>query len=312
MFFWIKFIHLESHIVEQVVWRSSPSIMEHYFSSISFSFKVLKIFGLWRTNKERYSYKVYRMFFICVFFLFYLGSIFVSALTVSTVDEFFSEILYIALTEIVMAFKTCAGFFKFYTIKQLHQQTHSTDFKPLNAKERKIFDKSITRINRYFWLLLCSTCTVWFNLLALFSGQFKLPMFPWMLGIPYGRHLPYNFYFLAVYQTTGMFLHAFINIIHDIQVCYLLEAGSIQLMLLEERFSTTQSKQTGRHNHRKLYIKYMEHFVKITNFVKQVESVWSKAIFSQFCASGITICAISFRLSSVSLKVSLVIKLERT
>ncbi|EDS28735.1 odorant receptor 71a [Culex quinquefasciatus] len=261
----------------------------------------LKIFGLWHDGNESRSYKVYRIVFLVIFFLLYLGSIVISAVLTSSVEEFFSQILYAALTEMAMAVKTFYGYYHFVTIYRLHKQAISKDFQPVNAEEDKRSKNLLNKINLYFFgYLLWSTAGVWTNIAFLFNGQFKLPFFPWLLGIPYGKHLPYNYNFLLFYQLSGIWIHAVLNVIVDSQVGYLLAVAGIQMDFLAARLEATQAGRIGQKKFRNTYKQHIKHFNVVNNFVKNVERVYSKSVFSQFCASGITICAIAYRLSSVN------------
>ncbi|KAL1394874.1 hypothetical protein pipiens_011643 [Culex pipiens pipiens] len=171
----------------------------------------------------------------------------------------------------------------------------------VNAEEDERSKSLLTKINLYFFgYLLWSTAGVWTNIAFLFNGQFKLPFFPWLLGIPYGKHLPYNYNFLLFYQLTGIWIHAVLNVIVDSQVGYLLAVAGIQMDFLAARLETTQAGRIGQQKFRNTYKQHIKHFNVVNNFVKNVERVYSKSVFSQFCASGITICAIAYRLSSVN------------
>lgn len=274
--------------------------MKNHIFFIKLNFKFLKIFGLWHDGNESRSYKVYRIVFLVIFFLLYLGSIVISAVLTSSVEEFFSQILYAALTEMAMAVKTFYGYYHFVTIYRLHKQAISKDFQPVNAEEDKRSKNLLNKINLYFFgYLLWSTAGVWTNIAFLFNGQFKLPFFPWLLGIPYGKHLPYNYNFLLFYQLTGIWIHAVLNVIVDSQVGYLLAVAGIQMDFLAARLEATQAGRIGQKKFRNTYKQHIKHFNVVNNFVKNVERVYSKSVFSQFCASGITICAIAYRLSSV-------------
>ncbi|XP_053691051.1 odorant receptor 94a-like [Sabethes cyaneus] len=246
------------------------------------------------------------MLFLVAFFLIYLGTILAGLLITNTIDQLFSEALYMSLTEIAMGVKTYHLFKHFYTIYHLHQVAISKDFQPVNEEESQLARKLLWKVN--FCYLLYQTWVVLINLSAislLFDGQYKLPYFSWVWGIPYGADVPYNYLFLWSYQVFGMFIHAILNIIVESQVGYLLTVADLQLDFLARRFSKlTCSYGSTIENlkYRELFIRFVQHYNNVNWFVRDIEHVYSKPMFAQFCASAASICATAYRLSMVNLR----------
>lgn len=277
-------------------------MQEHIFI-VRTNFKFWQLFALWNDGHESRGYKIYRIVFHWFFFVLYFGSIIIGSLAVSTVDEFFTQTLYMALTETATLVKIMISFKNFTTVKELHEIASSPEFKPQSDEEALCSRRILGRVNfLYLGFVLCSIIGILSHLTYLYDGKYELPFFPWVLGISYGRHLPYNHAILCYYQITGMIIHAILNAAVDCQIGYLLAVGSNQVDFLAWRLFALRCPndiKAGTSGIKRFYRNHFEHYNKINQFVKEVERVYSIPVFSQFCASGITICAIAYRLSLV-------------
>lgn len=277
--------------------------MDDHIMCIKFNFKFYKMTAFWRADSETLVYRVYRIVLVVIYFLLYLGSILIGLLITNTVDQLFSEAMYLSLTEIAMGVKTFYIFINFHTVYRLHQMAISKQFQPTCEDESKPAQKLLSKVNfcfmAYFaWVFI----TVLTAVPSFFDKAYKLPFFSWILGIPYGADKPYNFYCLWIYQLSGLFLHGIFNVAAELQVGYLLTVARIQLDFLSRRFSRlVRSNGCLYYNpkYRESFIECVQHYTVVDKFVQDFEHVYSKPMFAQFCASGASICATAYRLSSV-------------
>ncbi|XP_053691050.1 odorant receptor 94b-like [Sabethes cyaneus] len=209
--------------------------------------------------------------------------------------------MYLSLTEIAMGVKTFYIFINFHTVYRLHQMAISKQFQPICEEELRPAQSLLSKVNfcfmAYFIWVFVTVATA---VPSFFDEKYELPFFTWVLGIPYGSDMPYNFYCLWIYQISGLFMHGIFNVAAELQVGYLLTVARIQLDFLTRRFaSLSRANETSQH--RESFIECVQHYTVVEKFVRDFEHVFSKPMFAQFCASGASICATAYRLSSVNL-----------
>ncbi|XP_055543701.1 odorant receptor 94a-like [Wyeomyia smithii] len=280
--------------------------MEDHVLCIRLTFKFLKFVAFWRDENETRLYQCFRVVFFVIFFLLYLGTILAGLLVTNTIDQFFSEALYISLTEISMAVKAYSLFKHFYTVLQLHQLAVSKEFQSIGEEELHLVRVLLWRFNTCYTIFQALVLTINVSAISLlFDGQYKLPYFSWIWGLPYGVDAPYTYLFIWFYQVFGMCIHGILAIAVESQASYLLTVAGAQLDFLSRRFSqlTCSHGSTDENSkHRKSFIQFVQHYNKVYWFVRDTEDVYSKPMFAQFCASAISLCATAYRLSLVHVK----------
>ncbi|XP_062563149.1 odorant receptor 94a-like isoform X2 [Armigeres subalbatus] len=114
-----------------------------------------------------------------------------------------------------------------------------------------------------------------------------------------------NYYIIFAYQMIGMMGHCLLNVSADVNIALLLSTAGKQLDLLSYELARLPVNPTGTNIEKSYYKrKFEEHiqqYNRIYDFARETEKQVSWSVFSQICASGVTICAIIFRLSAISL-----------
>uniref|UniRef100_A0A182SPH3 Odorant receptor n=1 Tax=Anopheles maculatus TaxID=74869 RepID=A0A182SPH3_9DIPT len=135
----------------------------------------------------------------------YLFTLSFNMFVMQTFEQLVLYIMYIVFTEIVMVLKALITYYKFDQICDLYRQTLDSDFKPVDAEEEQLHRKGIGEINYYFYLYMTTThLAIASSLLYLLHQDFRMPYFPWMLGIEYGSSERLNFGIMFAYQVIGM------------------------------------------------------------------------------------------------------------
>ncbi|XP_053660687.1 odorant receptor 94b-like [Anopheles marshallii] len=226
----------------------------------------------------------------------YLFTLAFNMFVMQTFEQLVLYIMYIVFTETVMLLKALITHYKFDQICDLFQQTLDGDFKPMDMEEEKLHRKGIGEINYYFYLYMMTTnLAIVSSVLYLLHEDYRLPYFPWMLGITYGPTERLNFGIMFAYQVIGMYFHMLINVATDVQLFYFLGMISIQLDLLGKRFRMIRSSAQFRQS----LVKLINHYQKVQRMTHDIEHLYSPAFFAQFSASGLVICATAYKTSSL-------------
>uniref|UniRef100_A0A182XGI9 Uncharacterized protein n=1 Tax=Anopheles quadriannulatus TaxID=34691 RepID=A0A182XGI9_ANOQN len=255
-----------------------------------------KICGLYNGKPQTTRYRVYRAVFNIFLMVVYLFTLSLNVFVMQTFEQLVLYIMYIVFTEIVMALKAIVTYYKFDQLCDLYRQTLGSDFKPLDAEEEQLHRKGVASINHYLYPYLVTTnLAVASSCLYLLQDDYRLPYFPWILGIEYGPTKRLNYGLLFAYQVIGMYLHMLINVAIDVQLSYLLGMISIQLDLIGKRFRSLHTSEQFRES----FVGLMNHYGKVQRMTAEIEQLFSAAYFAQFGSSGLVICASAFKTSSM-------------
>uniref|UniRef100_A0A182RNV9 Uncharacterized protein n=1 Tax=Anopheles funestus TaxID=62324 RepID=A0A182RNV9_ANOFN len=267
-----------------------------YIRPVRMTIWVWKICGLYNAKPQAPLYRAYRIVFNVVLMVVYLFTLSFNMFLMQTFEQLVLYTMYIVFTEIVMLLKALITYHKFEQICDLFRQTLDSDFKPMDAEEEKLHRKGVGEINYYFYLYILTTnLAIASSVLYLLHQDYRLPYFPWMLGIPYGPTERLNFGIMFAYQVVGMYFHMWINIAIDIQLIYFLGMIGIQLDLLGKRFRMIRtSEQFGQS-----FVQLINQYQKVQRMTQDIEHLFSPAFFAQFSASGLVICATAYKTSSM-------------
>uniref|UniRef100_A0A182W020 Uncharacterized protein n=1 Tax=Anopheles minimus TaxID=112268 RepID=A0A182W020_9DIPT len=255
-----------------------------------------RICGLYNAKPQSPLYRAYRIVFNVVLMVVYLFTLSFNMFLMQTFEQFVLYIMYIVFTEMVMLLKALITYHKFDQICDLFRHTLDSDFKPLDAEEEKLYRKGIDKINYYFYLYMMTThLAIASSVLYLLHHDYRLPYFPWMLGIAYGPSEPISFGIMFAYQVIGMYFHMLINVATDVQLFYFLGTIGIQLDLLGKRFRMIRTSEQFEQS----FLTLINHYQKVQRMTRDVEQLYSPAYFAQFSASGLVICATAFKTSSM-------------
>ncbi|EAT45323.2 AAEL003395-PA [Aedes aegypti] len=273
---------------------------DDFIPSQRVAFWIWKILGIWATDDESPFYRAYRRIYHFFFTGIYLFSMFTSSFFTENSEELWVEILFILPTEIAMLTKTIITVYKFETIHRLLQTTISKEFQPTCPKHGKEYDRFFDRFSKVMLMYyFCSVCAAWTHLGFLFDDRLKLPFFNWFFWVPLDRDHLNNYYILFAYQMIGMMGHCSLNVSGDMNIAYLLSIAGQQLDLLSCKFASLLVPGTGttieKDYYKRTFVEQIQHFAR------EIERTVSWCVFAQICASGITICAIVFRLSAISI-----------
>uniref|UniRef100_A0A182JUI6 Odorant receptor n=1 Tax=Anopheles christyi TaxID=43041 RepID=A0A182JUI6_9DIPT len=267
-----------------------------YIPPVRITVWVWKICGLYNGEPLSSSYRAYRAVFHIFLMVVYLFTLSLNIFVMQAFEQLVLYIMYIVFTEIVMALKAIVTYYKFDQLCDLYRQTLASDFKPLDAEEEQLHRKGVASINYYLYPYLITTnMAVASSCLYLLQEDYRLPYFPWILGIEYGPTKRLNYGLLFAYQVVGMYLHMLINVAIDVQLSYLLGMISIQLDLIGKRFRTLHTSEQFRES----FVDLMNHYQKVQRMTAEIEKLYSSAYFAQFGSSGLVICASAFKASSM-------------
>ncbi|XP_062564187.1 odorant receptor 94a-like [Armigeres subalbatus] len=269
------------------------------------AFWVWKIIGIWATEDESPYYRAYRRIYHFFFTGVYLFAMFCSSFFMDNLDTLWTEILFLLPTEIAMLVKSVTVANKFEAIYGLNRTTVSKEFKTMCPKQRKEYERYFGRFSKIMmFYYFCSVLTVLASLGFIFDGRLKLPFFNWFFWVPIDRDHINNYYILAVYQIVGMTAHCLLNVSGDVNIAYLLSTAGKQLDLLSYNLAQLPVYPTRSDIEKELYKKKFEEHIqqynRIYDFARETEKQVSWSVFAQICASGVTICAVIFRLSATS------------
>uniref|UniRef100_A0A182PND8 Uncharacterized protein n=1 Tax=Anopheles epiroticus TaxID=199890 RepID=A0A182PND8_9DIPT len=255
-----------------------------------------KICGLYNGEPQTQLYRAYRAVFTAILMVVYLFTLSLNIFVMQTFEQLVLYIMYIVFTEIVMALKALITYYKFDQLCDLYRKTLGSDFKPLDTEEEALHRKGVGEINYYVYPYIITTnLAVTSSLLYLLQEDYRLPYFPWLLGIEYGPAKPLNYRLLFGYQVIGMYFHMLINVAIDVQLSYLLGMISIQLDLIGKRFRSLHTSEQFRES----FVTLMNQYQKVQRMTAEIEQLFSPAYFAQFGASGLVICASAFKASSM-------------
>ncbi|XP_058817504.1 odorant receptor 94a-like [Topomyia yanbarensis] len=264
------------------------------------TFWIWKVYGIWTTKDDSSFYRAFRWIYHFFFTFLYIFAMFVSSFFTNNPEELWSEVMFMLLTELAMCTKLFILVNNFSAVLRLHQTTVSRDFLPKTDHDLKtrghILDRFSKAMLAYYF---CSLASVMSNIGLLFGDSYKLPYSNWFYWVPLGKDHQRNYHIMFAYQIFGMVGHCSLNVAADIQVVYLLIAAGFQLDNLKDEFANLPILSTQTHVEKQIYRRTLVEHIK--NFVKEVEQIFSMAVFTQACASGITICAVMFALSSMSI-----------
>nr|USS30765.1 odorant receptor [Aedes albopictus] len=270
------------------------------------AFWIWKIYGIWATEDESPFYRTYRRVYHFLFTGVYLFSMFISSFFTENSEELWGEILFILPTELAMLTKNVITVNKFETIYALHRTSISKEFQPTCPKHGKEYDLYFDRFSKlmlmYFFVSICAATS---HFGFLFDDRLKLPFFNWFFWVPLDRDHLNNYYLLFAYQMIGMIGHCCLNVSGDMNIAYLLSIAGQQLDLLSCKFAclpVPRARTSAEKDHyRRKFVAQIQQYNRIYEFARDIEKAVSWGVFAQICASGITICAIVFRLSSISI-----------
>ncbi|XP_050070309.1 odorant receptor 94b-like [Anopheles maculipalpis] len=279
----------DTSTIDKYRWRD-------YIRPVRMTVWTWRICGLYNAKPQTPLYRAYRIVFNVVLMVVYLFTLSFNMFVMQTFEQLVLYIMYIVFTEIVMVLKALIAYYKFDQICDLFRQTLDSDFQPVDDEEEKLYRKGVGEINYYFYLYITTTnLAIASSLLYLLHQDYRMPYFPWMLGIEYGSTERINFGIMFAYQVIGMYFHMLINIAIDVQLFYFLGMIGIQLDVLGKRFRKIRtSEEFG-----KSFMNLINLYQKLHRMTRDIEQLYSPAFFAQFSASGLVICATAYKTSSM-------------
>ncbi|XP_053694148.1 odorant receptor 94a-like [Sabethes cyaneus] len=264
------------------------------------TFWIWKIYGFWATEDESQYYRAYRWLYHFFFTVIYIFAMFVSFFVAENAEELWSEVMFMLLTDTAMFVKYIFIVSNFETLIKLHEQTISEDFRPQTDRQAETYRRQFTLFsNTMVAYYICSLVSVWTHLELLFDGRFKLPFSNWFYWVPMGEDTLTYYHLVFAYEMFGMTGHCVLNVAADSQIAYLIFTAGFQLDNLCDKLVNLSVPDSATYVEK---AKYQRAFIDaIENFAHKVEEIFSLAVFLQICASGITICAVMFRLSEINL-----------
>ncbi|XP_055550255.1 odorant receptor 94a-like isoform X2 [Wyeomyia smithii] len=231
---------------------------------------------------------------------------FMSSFFAENAEELWSEVMFVLLTDTAMFVKYVFIVNNFETIIELHEQTISDDFHPQTDRQaetrRRLFSRFSNTMIAYY---VCSLISVWTHLEMLYDGRYKLPFSNWFYWVPMDEENLAYYHLVFAYEMFGMTGHCVLNVAADSQLAYLLYAAGLQLDNLREKLVYLGVSKPVSENEKAIYyrafIDAIEKYYRIYSFTQKVEKIFSLATFLQICASGVTICAVMFRLSEINI-----------
>ncbi|XP_058451272.1 odorant receptor 94a-like [Malaya genurostris] len=270
------------------------------------TFWVWKVYGIWTTEDQSLLYRAFFWIYHFFFTFAYIFAMFLSSFFTDNSEELWREVMFMLLTEAAMCTKQFYLIRNFAAILRLNRISVSMDYSVKTDHDLKAQTRMLNRCNTVMLVFfLFSISSVLGNVALLFGDSYKLPYSNWFYWVPLGKNHQTNYYIMFAYQIFGMVCHCALNVVADIHVIYLLSVVSFQLDLLLEDLARLPIPSSRTYIEKQLYrqtfVEHIEKYDRIHSFVREVEHIFSVPVFIQIGASGITICAVMFALSSMDI-----------
>lgn len=251
--------------------------------------KILKTFGIWITNESSMLYILYaivmQMFFVYMF-TFMMGMYFVK---VSDVIDFADQSSSFC-TYLVCSVKCVNYFFQCDAIEVLFKELQQCmDHFGTAQSYKKHVDKAFFFVKVYWSATFFTVFMAGF--LPFFSN--RLAYRQWF---PYDLNVPILYYISALYQWIGTLCYSACNVMMDMIPVLLMGYYISMLEHLADKMKhfTEKSLKSTSNNELITCVRYQ---LKIIEFVRKTEKIFSVVIFIQGLFSSVILCTTSFALT---------------
>jgi gustatory receptor len=190
----------------------------------------------------------------------------VTALRFNNIDELTQQ-WYLTLTAIACMSKVLNYWVKYDRVIELYEYIENIETKPasqLDEVDQKCLIR-IVKLDRYIQYYFCATiiATLAICVAPAFSEVYRLPIFSWFYGVPYGEKEVVSYYILFAYQVFGIAMQALCNVALDSSVCYMMLIAERQFCDLGRKLKAI-SVDANEGKVMKTFVEYVSYYEKIT------------------------------------------------